>query len=145
MQQFVVPQFIDVEDKIIGPITVRQFLILLSGGLIVFIAYRLADFALFVAILAVVGGLALIFSFVKVNGQNFHYVLLNVLQYFKRPKLRVWKKIYSDQELKEIQKREEEAMTLPPPAVRPEPVKRTRINELALIVNTGGYYRGEDV
>jgi hypothetical protein len=29
MQQFVVPQFIDVEDKIIGPISVRQFLTLM--------------------------------------------------------------------------------------------------------------------
>ncbi|KKS92044.1 MAG: hypothetical protein UV69_C0039G0006, partial [Parcubacteria group bacterium GW2011_GWE2_43_12] len=32
MQQFVVPQFIDVEDKIIGPITVRQFIIIMVGG-----------------------------------------------------------------------------------------------------------------
>jgi hypothetical protein len=29
LMQFVVPQFIDVEDKIIGPISVRQFLTLL--------------------------------------------------------------------------------------------------------------------
>ena len=30
MDRFVVPQFIDVEDKIFGPVTVRQFLILLG-------------------------------------------------------------------------------------------------------------------
>ena len=47
MQQFVVPQFIDVEDKVIGPVTVRQFLILLVGGGVLFIAYRLSDFTLF--------------------------------------------------------------------------------------------------
>ena len=33
MQQFTVPQFIDVEPKIIGPITTRQFLIFLAAGL----------------------------------------------------------------------------------------------------------------
>ena len=47
MEQFTVPQFIDVEDKVIGPITVRQFIILLFGGGFIFIAYRLSDFVLF--------------------------------------------------------------------------------------------------
>ena len=47
MQQFVIPQFIDVEDKIIGPITVRQFIIMLAGGGLVFISYKLSDFTLF--------------------------------------------------------------------------------------------------
>ena len=47
MQQFVVPQFIEVEDKILGPITVRQFLIMLIAGILIFIVYRFADTALF--------------------------------------------------------------------------------------------------
>ena len=43
MQMFTVPQFIDVEDKIIGPITTRQFIICLVGlGLLVLAAYLLA-------------------------------------------------------------------------------------------------------
>ena len=39
-QQFVVPQFLDVETKIIGPVTMRQFLILLTTLLIEFLIYR---------------------------------------------------------------------------------------------------------
>ncbi len=39
MQQFVVPQFIDVEDKILGPLTVRQFLIMLVSCLICFLGF----------------------------------------------------------------------------------------------------------
>lgn len=80
MQQFVVPQFIDVEDKIFGPITTRQFVIMLVAGIIIFLAFRFGDFALFVFTLAVVGGIALLFAFVKVNGQQFHYFLLNLVQ-----------------------------------------------------------------
>ncbi|TSC80302.1 MAG: hypothetical protein G01um101429_152 [Parcubacteria group bacterium Gr01-1014_29] len=32
MQQFQVPQFIEVEDKIFGPLTTKQFFYLLGGG-----------------------------------------------------------------------------------------------------------------
>ena len=80
MQQFTVPQFIDVEDKILGPITIRQFLILLVGCIVIFISYRYGDLGTFVLVLAVVGILSLLFAFVKVNGQTFHYFLLNILQ-----------------------------------------------------------------
>ena len=48
MRQFTVPQFIDVEDKILGPITVRQFLLLVVGGLIIFAEFKLSDMALFI-------------------------------------------------------------------------------------------------
>jgi hypothetical protein len=34
--QFPVPQFTDVEDKIIGPLTVKQFFILLVSAAIIF-------------------------------------------------------------------------------------------------------------
>jgi len=71
MQQFTVPQFIDVEDKILGPITIRQFLILLVGCIVIFISYRYGDLGTFVLVLAVVGILSLLFAFVKVNGQTF--------------------------------------------------------------------------
>ena len=84
MEQFVVPQFIDVEDKIIGPVTTRQFVILLTAALIIFVAYKLADTALFIFLLCLVGGFALILAFVKINGQPFHYFLLNHLFQYQK-------------------------------------------------------------
>ncbi len=45
MRQFTVPQFIDVEDKIIGPLTVRQFLIMLTGFAVIGVSYKFADFS----------------------------------------------------------------------------------------------------
>jgi len=138
MEQFVVPQFIDVEDKIIGPITTRQFIILLIAILIIFVAYKLADTALFIFILALVGGFALILAFVKINGQPFHYFLLNIFQTMRRPSLRIWDRRYTDTELKSIQ-----ALRKLPPI--PEKITKarvtySRIRQLSLTVNTGGYY-----
>ena len=39
--QFIVPQFIDVEDKIIGPVTTRQFVVLLAAGAMIVIDYQI--------------------------------------------------------------------------------------------------------
>jgi hypothetical protein len=141
MQQFVVPQFIDVEDKIFGPITTRQFLILLVAGLIIFLAYRFGDFSLFVFVLAFVGGLSLVIAFAKINGQTFHYFLLNIIQTLRRPGLRVWRKEYSESELKFF-------VTPQPLAAATNSQKKKvlpkRIRDLALVVNTGGFYQPED-
>lgn len=142
MQQFVVPQFIEVEDKIFGPITTRQFLILLAAGTLIFLAYRFGDISLFIFTVVVVGGFATLLAFVKVNGQNFHYVLLNIIQTLRKPSLRVWQKKYTKEELNYLRK----LGTTKPEVkeVAAVPVKRERIRDLALLVNTGGFYKPED-
>lgn len=142
MQQFVVPQFIDVEDKIFGPITTRQFLILLVAGCLGFVVYKLADLALFAILIALIGGLAIVLAFVKVNGQTFHYFLLNILQTARHPGLRVWKKDYTKSELEYLRKEGTEEKK--EEVVVQKVARRERIRDLSLIVNTGGYYKGED-
>jgi hypothetical protein len=142
MNQFLIPQFIDIESKIIGPITTRQFLILLVMSFFDFIAYKLADFSLFIIIavfdLIVFGTIA----FFRVNGQPFHYFILNVAQTLKKPNLRIWKKVVSQAELTEGIK---EAKAAAPARVIPQKLMGTsRLAELALIADTGGVYKGEE-
>ena len=140
--QFVVPQFIDVEDKIFGPVTARQFVILLVAGLLIVLAYKLADFALFVFILAIIGGGSLVLAFVKINGQPFHYFILNIIQTLRRPALRIWNKIYDVADLKRLR---DEAKVVVPEAIKPVPkLSYSRIRDLSLTVNTGGYYQSEE-
>jgi len=142
MEQFVVPQFIDVEDKIFGPITTRQFVIMLSAALLLFIIFKLADTALFIFFLALIGGFALILSFVKINGQAFHYFILNIIQTMRRPSRRIWQKIYSKQELQEyITSGKVEVVEVVKEAPR---MSYSRIRDLSLVVNTGGYYNAEE-
>ncbi|NCB20835.1 MAG: PrgI family protein [Clostridia bacterium] len=140
MQQFTVPQFIDVESKIIGPITTRQFLILVVAAIIIGISYKIFDFTSFLVIGFLVLVISVVFAFAKVNGRNFHLFLLNVVQNLRKPNLRVWNhKIETNyQEDKEvIIKREDQA-----------PIKTvyhsSRLAELSLVVDTQGRYRGED-
>ncbi|NQU83408.1 MAG: PrgI family protein [Parcubacteria group bacterium] len=142
MKQFVVPQFIDVEDKILGPITTRQFVILLSTGLLMALTFRLADFALFIILGLFELAIGIVFSFVKVNGQPFHYFVLNMLQTSLRPALRIWNKNLTRAEVSALVK------VPPPPPPKAEPKKEvmstSKLSELSLIVNTGGAYKPEE-
>ncbi len=142
MQQFVVPQFIEVEDKIFGPITTRQFLILLIAAGIIFIAKSLADLALFAVILALVGGFALVLAFVKINGQTFHYFLLNIGQTMRKPGLRIWSKSLPNEELDYLRKLGSAEIVVPKTSRKQ--VQRNHIRDLSLLVNTGGFYKPDD-
>lgn len=136
------PQFIDVEDKIFGPITTRQFLIMLVAGILIFLAFRFGDLALFLFTTVILGGFSLVLAFVKVNGQTFHYFLLNIIQTLRKPSLRVWNKSYTKAELDFFRKNQSEIAVAEPASAAP--AKRERIHDLALLVNTGGFYRPEE-
>ncbi len=140
MQQFVVPQFIDNEDKILGPITVRQFIIVLVTALVVFVFYKTLRFAPFLLVSFFVGGFGIVLAFVKVNGRPFHYFILNVIQITIRPALRVWKK-----EIMSTVDKKDDIVDKKPPSkvVRPKQVSASRLSELSLLVDTGGEYRPE--
>ena len=142
MRQFVVPQFIEVEDKIFGPITTRQFIILLAAGITIFGTYRLADTTLFITIAVIIGLIAIVFSFVRVNGQVFHIFLLNIIQTMKRPGLRIWHKAYTDKDLEYyLHSGDDDEIS---DIVKKKAVHKQHIKDLSLVVNTGGYYRPDE-
>jgi hypothetical protein len=91
--QFQVPQFIEVEDKIFGPLTFRQFIYLAGGGGLSFICY--AIFPLYVAIFLIVPIVAfsIALAFYKINNKAFIYVVEAAFQYFLNTKLYIWKKV----------------------------------------------------
>ena len=115
MRQFQVPQFIDVEDKIIGPLTLKQFLYLAAGGALITIARALFLPLIFYPFALVCFTLALALAFYKVNGIPFAKVLLSALSYFSKPHLYIWKQ----EEMKEkrsptaITNRENQQLKIP--------------------------------
>lgn len=138
--RFVVPQFIDEEAKIIGPITMRQFLILLATMMVMFIFFKSFDFALFLLVGIPFTFFMLIMAFVKIRGQKFHYFLLNFVVKMRRPNVRIWDK--SQQGNIEVMKVDEKKPE-PPRLVKQAP-SQGRLHELSLVVNTGGMYRPDE-
>ncbi|NQV12629.1 PrgI family protein [Candidatus Uhrbacteria bacterium] len=136
--QFVIPQFLDVESKIIGPITVRQFVVLMTAGLVIVIENRAFDFTLFLITAVPTFAIAIVISFLKVHGLPFHYFFLNFLQTFRRPSIRVWNKNKTDAEIKARMNQKEPPP--PPPPYRKPPLSGSHLRDLSLVVNTGGVY-----
>lgn len=142
MTQYVVPQFIDVEDKILGPITVRQFVIILIDFGVMFIVFKLASLGLMILINLPLLAAGIVLAFVRINGMPFHYFLLNLIQTTKNPNVRVWNKEYTVTELKSF-------MNVKPPPPPPKKIYKeapttSRLSQLTLQVNTGGAYQPED-
>lgn len=140
-ERFIVPQFIDTEDKIWGPITVRQFVMILVGMLFGFIAYKLADFSLFLFSAIIIAIFVGVFAFYKVNGAPFHTFALNFIETtFKKPALRVWHKQHiKTEEYKSKKDKDTKQEIIVPKRL----VSSRKLSELSLIIDTGGVYKGE--
>lgn len=89
--RFQVPQFTEVEDKIIGPLTFKQFIYLAGAvGMASLLFYLLPRFIAIVFALPVVGFGALL-AFYKINGQPFIKVVESFVKYSLTGKLYLWK------------------------------------------------------
>ena len=91
MKQFQVPQFIDVEDRILGFVTMRQFFIMLIPVGAGILSYFIFNLWLAIIVLVPVTAVSAIFAFVKPNGMKFSRFLSSFLAYTFKPRLYVWK------------------------------------------------------
>jgi len=88
-----IPQFIDTEDRIIGPLTLKQFFWLLGGGGIAFVIWQFSgNITVFVAFTAPVAITVVLLAFWKINGKPLVKVLINFIKFIKNPKKYLWKK-----------------------------------------------------
>ena len=103
--QFQVPQFIEVEDKIFGPLTLKQF-IYLAGGIGVSAIFYLVIPYHFIAIVLAVPFVvfAIALAFYRINSKPFVEVLEAALSYYFKNKLYIWKK--SDKKIEDRPKEE---------------------------------------
>ncbi len=141
MKQFLVPQFIDVEDKILGPITMRQFILMLVSALLLFILYKLLSFFYFIAAGLLDLGMFATLAFAKINGRPIHFFLLNFLQTSRRPNFRVWSKSAF---VRDVQDEKSEIKEKTKQKKNKEPISGSRLQDVSLVVNTGGLYEGEN-
>jgi hypothetical protein len=89
--QYQVPQFIDTEDKVVGPFSLRQFAYVGVAALISAGAYFFLQTWLFLIIALVLVGGSLALSFVKINGRPLIKVATAAFYYYWKPQMYVWK------------------------------------------------------
>lgn len=90
--QFKVPQFLEIEDKIFGPFTFREFVYLAGGAGLCFIFYKLLGFIFGVVPILIIAGFSLLLTFYKPNNKPFINMIEAGFKYFTQHKLYIWKK-----------------------------------------------------
>jgi len=90
---FNIPQFIDKEDKIVGPLTAKQLGWMFGAGGVMLLLWALLDITAFILssipVMVIFGALA----FYRPNNMSLIAFLFSSIQFFFRPKMYVWKRV----------------------------------------------------
>jgi len=128
--QFPVPQFTEVEDKLIGPLSIKQFFILFVAGILIFAGYSATKSVAALVILFLLFGLPAIgLAFAKINGRPAYRQLPFLMRFITEPKRLIFHKEAqgwgSEVKMKDV---ELEKMDLPPKVSKGD--TQTRILEV---------------
>jgi len=134
--QYKVPQNIDMEDKIVGPLTLIQFLYLMGGGIIIYVARSMVSVSVFFLIAIPVALLSLSLAFVKIQDRPFANFLLSLALYFVRPRSRNWKKVPELESNKIILKKEEKKEEKK--VYKNKTLSEVNLEELSYVLDTHG-------
>jgi hypothetical protein len=131
MAQYQVPQFIEVEDKIFGPFTLKQFLYLAGGGGLCLVFFTLLPLWLAIPLMIPIIAFAAALAFYQVNGRPFIVAVEHAVSYFFGSKLYLWKQrqatINSKQQITSTS-------TVPPALVVPT-LSESKLKDLAWSLN----------
>lgn len=93
---FNVPQFIDMEDKIIGPLTAKQLGWLAGGGVLLFVLWNMLDKSAFIVAAIIVGAIFGGLAFYRPYNQPLIKFILSAAYFTIRPKIYVWIRKYDN-------------------------------------------------
>src|SRR5262245_3475318 len=88
--QFQVPQFIEVEDKIFGPLTFKQFVYILGGVGGAYLLWRTFPLVVAGPLILLIAGFSAALAFFQFNGRPFILGVESAFYYAIRSKLYLW-------------------------------------------------------
>ncbi|MFW5853511.1 MAG: PrgI family protein [Patescibacteria group bacterium] len=90
--RFQVPQFIDIEDKIFGPLSFKQFIYIAGGAGGAYLSFQILPPIINILFVVVFGGLGLALAFYKVNERPLILIIQSAIKHFLNSKLYLWEK-----------------------------------------------------
>ncbi|MBY0328950.1 PrgI family protein [Patescibacteria group bacterium] len=90
--QFKVPQFIDIEDKVFGPLTFKQFAYLAGSAGLAYLAMKFLPTFIALFVVPAFAGLGLALAFMRYNDKPFIFTLEAFIRYYARDRLYLWHK-----------------------------------------------------
>jgi len=138
MGLFNVPQFIDIEDKIVGPLTAKQLGWIAAGGVILLVCWTMLDTSALILVAIAVGFVFGMLAFYRPNGQPLIMFIFSVFNFFTKPKMYVWKRVPDmkkaarlDQSRKNAAKKEAETTVAPK-----KEISGQRIEDISKLLDT---------
>ena len=102
--QFQVPQFIEVEDKIFGPLTFKQFIYIAGGAGAAYLIWRTLPPIIAAPLILAIIGLAAALAFLQYNGRPFILALEHGFYYLIKTKLYLWSNAQKPQKAIEVRR-----------------------------------------
>jgi hypothetical protein len=133
---FNVPQFIDVEDKIAGPMTWKQLLWMICMGGTLLVVFNLFDSALFFITGIPIVLVFVAFAFYRPNGFPLTTFVFYMVMFLFRPKVAVWERPSAARFPDRVP---EQPST--PVAPETKQIHREKLEELATILDSRGKHR----
>ena len=127
--QYSVPQFIDIEDKIVGPLTGKQTLYLMIGGGFLMLIFSLFEASFFMVAFVIIAPITLAFAFWKPKGMTVARWIANIISYKTSDHLYTWRREPEGIKFKRAQKKKAQTVV-------EKNVSRSRIKELAWLIDT---------
>ena len=90
--QFKGPQFLDIEDKIFGPFSFREFAYLAGAAGMCFVLYKWLGLVFALIPMLLMAGFALLLTFYRPNNKPLIFMLEAGFKYFTQDKLYIWEK-----------------------------------------------------
>lgn len=148
MGQYKVPQNVESEDRLVGPLTMKQFIYAIIGLAWAFLIWRILQpggvtaIPFMIVLIVPVTGFMLLLAFGRREEQSFENYLIALIRFQVVPRKRIW--------LKDDYRGEVIIEAPPPPKPKefsPEDLAkvRSRLQQLALVVDTRGHAKTPDV
>lgn len=136
--QFKVPQNIDLADKIIGPLTMAQFLYLLLGGMVDYVLLQTVfptDPVIFFVVAVPIAVFTLAMTFLKINDIPFPRFVQAALLYLTLPKQRMWHKSVDLTTPLRIEATKKKATA----RLTKTKIEKTELEQMANVLDTAGW------
>jgi hypothetical protein len=145
MGQYKVPQDVEAEDKLIGPLSLRQFIYVIIGvvwaGLMFFIlrpsgnsSSAVVNYVIMAVVIIPITGFFLLLGFGRRQEQSFEKYFVALVRFYFVPRVRIWDK---DLSTTELIKEEIKA----PEVITEKNVPKSSLEQLALVMDTHGFMK----
>ncbi len=128
--QYAVPQFIDSEDKLIGPFSLKQFGIIFAAGFLDVAIFKIFGVGIILFVLGVPIALAgLGFAFIPFNGRQLYQMVPLFVSFITKPKIYIFRHTAPSIESMHLQKQPKATVT---PAAAPLESPQSALKRLSM-------------